>query len=164
MEIATREKNGIACPQSRGHGIAAGLTLPHRPRFKRARALVHRYVVPALCVIALGLGGCSATPTAPDAQNAPDAQHASAIGSEAQYMCQGGPEHCKVEPAAQSGGSKARRCGEEGQPPCSCLTDYFFSTDRPFCTAVDWLVVMPVVVGVLLVVLGAEGGAGGMGN
>ena len=166
MEIATREKNGIACPQSRGHGIAAGLTPPHHPRFKRARVLVHRYVVPALCAIALGLGGCSAAATAPsvldapDAQNAPNAQYATATGSEAQYMCQGGPEHCKVVPAAQSGGSEARRCGQEGQPPCSCLTDYFFSTDRPFCTAVDWLVVMPVVVGVLLFVLGATGGAG----
>ncbi len=131
MEIATREKNGIACPQSRGHGIAAGPTLPHHPRFKRARVLVHRYVVPALCAIAFGLGGCSAAATAPsgldgpDAQNAPNAQYATAT-EEAQYMCQGGPEHCKVEPTAQSGGSKARRCGEEGQPPCSCLTDYFF--------------------------------------
>jgi hypothetical protein len=165
MEIATREKNGIACPQSRGLGIAAGLILPHRPHFKRARVLVHRYVVPALCVIALGLGGCSATATAPGGPDAPDAQYATATGSEAQYMCQGGSEHCKVEPAAQSGGSKARRCGEEGpplgQPPCSCLTDYFFSTDRPFCTAVDWLVVMPVVVGVVLLVVGAEYGAGG---
>jgi hypothetical protein len=47
-----------------------------------------------------------------------------------------------------------------GAAPFQCLTDYFFSTDRPFCTAVDWLVVMPVVVGVVLFVAGAAGGAG----
>jgi hypothetical protein len=162
MEIATREKNGIACPQSSRHGIAVGLTPLYR--FKRARVLVHRYVVPALCAIAIGLGGCAATTTAPDAQSAPDAQHVAAIESDAQHVCQGGPEHCKVEPAAESGGSKARQCGEEGQPPCSCLTDYFFSTKRPFCTAVDWLVVMPVVVGVVLVVVAASGGGVGMGS
>ncbi len=164
MEIAMQEKNGIACPQSSGHGIAAGLTLPHHPRFKWARVLVHRYVVPALCAIAIGLGGCTATASAPDAQNAPNAQHVTAAGSDAQYMCPAGSEHCKVEPAAASGGSEARRCGGEGQPPCQCLTDYFFSTDRPFCTAVDWLVVMPVVVGVVLFVAAASGGGVGMGR
>jgi hypothetical protein len=163
MEVATREKDGIACPQSRGHGLPAGPTMLHHPRFKHAWRLVYRYVVPGICAIALGLGGCSATATAPDAQSAPDAQHAMAIESDAQPVCPGGPENCKVERAAESGGQVARKCGEEGQPPCSCLTDYFFSTKRPFCTAVDWLVVMPLAVGVVLIVVAASGGGVGMG-
>jgi len=135
--------------------------------FERVRLAVGRYVVPTLCAIAIGLGGCTATATVPDAQSAPDAQHATAIESDAQHVCPEGSEHCKVEPAAESGGPVAPRCGEEGQPPCSCFTDYFFSTKRPFCTAVDWLVVMPLavgVVGVVLVVVAASGGRGfGMG-
>jgi hypothetical protein len=163
MEIATREKNGIACPQSRGHSIAAGLAALHYRNFKQVRLAVERYVLPVICAIALGLGGCSATATAPDAQSVPDAQPATAIESDAQHLCSGGPEHCKVEPTAENNGSEVRRCGEEGQPPCSCLTDYFFSTKRPFCTAVDWLVVMPLAVGVVLIVVAASGGGVGMG-
>ena len=164
MENATLEKDRIARSQSCQRGIAARL-VPFQGRlFKRVRLAVGRYVVPALCAIALGLGGCTATASAPDAQNAPNAQHVTAAGSDAQYTCPAGPEHCKVEPAAASGGSEARRCGGEGQPPCQCLTDYFFSTDRPFCTAVDWLVVMPVVVGVVLFVAAASGGGVGMGR
>ena len=132
MEIATLEKDRIACSQSCERGIAARL-IPFQSRlFKRVRLAVGRYVVPALCAIALGLGGCSAAATAPsglaapDAQNAPNAQYATATGSEAQYMCQGGPEHCKVVPAAQSGGSEARRCGQEGQPPVRVSQTIFF--------------------------------------
>ena len=161
MEIETLEKNRIDCSQSSERGIAARLSPFQIRLFKRVRLAAGRYVVPTLCAIAIGLGGCTATATAPDAQNAPNAQHVTAAESDAHYTCPAGPEHCKVEPAAESGRSEARRCGAEGQPPCQCLTDYFFSTDRPFCTAVDWLVVMPVVVGVALLVVGAAYGAGG---
>jgi hypothetical protein len=160
MEIATLERNRIDCSQSCECGIIARLILFQSRLFKRVRLAVGRYVVTTLCAIALGLAGCAATATAPDAQNAPNAQHVTAAESDAHYTCPAGPEHCKVESAAESGRSEARRCGAEGQPPCQCLTDYFFSTDRPFCTAVDWLVVMPVVVGVVLFVAGAAGGAG----
>jgi hypothetical protein len=163
MEIATLEKNRIDCSQSCERGIAARLILFQRRLFKRVRLAAGRYVVPTLA-IAIGLGGCTATATAPDAQSAPDAHRATAIKSDAQYVCPAGPGECKVEPAAGSGGPQAGRCGGEGQPPCSCLTDYFFSTQRPFCTAVDWLVVMPLAVGVLLVVAAASGGGVGMGR
>jgi hypothetical protein len=156
MEIATLEKNRIDCSQLCERGIAARLILFQSRLFKRVRLAAGRYVVLTLCAIAIGLGGCTATATAPDAQSAPDAHRATAIKSDAQYVCPAGPGECKVEPAAESGRSEARRCGAEGQPPCQCLTDYFFSTDRPFCTAVDWLVVMPVVVGVVLFVAGGS--------
>jgi hypothetical protein len=145
MKITKCEQNGLGSSQSRSHGLGAGLTTLLHRLFNRVRLLVDCCAVPTICLIAIGLGGCSTT--AP----ARDGQYATATGREAQYACPAGPEHCNVEPASvegtradERGTPEAGGCGEEGQRPCSCLTDYFASTKRPFCTAVDWLVVLPL--------------------
>jgi len=39
-------------------------------RFKRARLLAHRYALPALCALAIGLGGCTEAATAFDTRSA----------------------------------------------------------------------------------------------
>jgi hypothetical protein len=159
MEITTLEWNGVGLRQTRERGIALGLTRLHCCRSKRARLLVGSYVVPALCAIAIGLGGCSAAATAPSGQdaeaNAPDAQ------------CPAGPQHCKVEAALVKGDpalmdetaslnrERAPQPASPGEQPGSCLTDYFFSTKRPWCTALDWFVVLPVA----LFIVGSPGAA-----
>ena len=39
-------------------------------RFKQVRLPIHRYLLPTLCVITIGLGGCTAAATSPDARYA----------------------------------------------------------------------------------------------
>jgi hypothetical protein len=153
MGITTHEWNGLGFKQTCEHGIASGLTRLHCGRFKRGRLLVGRYVLPALCAIAIGLGGCSTAATAPGRQDT-----AAAASDTARPVC----------PATLYAGEtwypnqEEFVCNERPpeQPPGSCLTDYFFSTKRPLCTAVDWLVVLPVVLSAALIIGGAWGSPG----
>lgn len=117
-----------------------GLNPTYHRGYKWTRVIAYRYLVPVLCAIAIGLGGCFAP--APD-----DRSH---------LPCDKGdprPElHCDAAPDADVCVEPAN---EEG-PPCSCFADYFLKTrKRPWCTALDWLVVLPAA----LFILGA--GAGG---
>jgi hypothetical protein len=149
MEITTREWNGLGLRQTREHGIASGLTRLHCRRSKQAWLLVRRYVMPALCAIAIGLGGCSATATAPGGQYAAAAESDTAVPVCPATVYAGAAWYPNQE---EAGAADCR----PAQPPGSCLTDYFFSTQRPLCTAVDWLVVLPVAV----LIVGSQGTAG----
>ena len=161
MEITTGEWNGLGLRQTCEHGIASGLTRFHCRRFKRARLLVGSYVVPALCAIAIGLGGCSATATARGGQDA-----AAAESDTARPVCPAPlyagvawyPNEEEVEAAgcrAAMQVSLSEGAGIEENQPGWCLTNYFFSTKRPLCTALDWLVVLPVA----LLIVGSPGAA-----
>ncbi len=157
MEVTTREWNGLGLKRTCEH--ASGLTRPHCRRFKRARLLVGRYVMPALCAIAIGLGGCTAAATAPGGQDAVAAESDTArpacpaplYAGAAWYPNQ---EEARADDCKQAKQpSPSREVQMEENLSGSCLTGYFFSTKRPLCTAVDWLVVLPVV----LFVVGLSG-------
>jgi hypothetical protein len=156
MEITTRECSGLGLRQTCERGIASGLTRLHCGRFKRAWLLVGHYVLPALCAIAIGLGGCTAAATAPGggqgaAATAPGGQDAAATASDtALPEC---PATLYAGKAWSPNQEEARAAHCRQAQSGSCLTDYFLSTKRPLCTAVDWLVVLPVV----LFIAGAGG-------
>jgi hypothetical protein len=162
MEITKREWRGLGLRQTCERGIASGLTRLRRFRSIPARVLVGRYVLPALCAIAIGLGGCSATATAPGGPGAAAAESdtarpvcpATVYAGAAWYPNQEEAGAADCRQAIQL--SPSQRAGMEENPPGSCLTDYFFSTKRPLCTAVDWLVVLPVAV----LIVGLSGPAG----
>jgi hypothetical protein len=151
MEITTREWNGLGLRQTCEHGIASGLTRLHCHRSKQAWLLVRRYVMPALCAIAIGLGGCSAAATAPRGQDAAAAESDTARPVCPATVYAGAAWYPNQE---EAGAADCR----PAQPTGSCLTDYFFSTKRPLCTALDWFVVLPVA----FFIAGAAGGGGGV--
>ena len=143
MGITTHEWNGLGLRQTCEHGIASGLTRLHCRSSKRARLLVGRYVLPAFCAIAIGLGGCTAAATAPRGQ---DTVATASAGQDA-----GADTARPVCPATLYAGeawdpNHGWTCVQPAAPAWSgsCLTDYFFSTKRPWCTALDWFVVLPV--------------------
>lgn len=157
MEITTPEWNGPGLRQRCEHGIASGLARLRCRRSKRARLLVGRYVLPALCAIAIGLGGCTAAATAPRGQDtavtAPGAQDAVAAESDtAVPVC---PATVYAGETWYPNEDEARAANCRQAQPGSCLTDYFFSTKRPWCTALDWLVILPVA----LLIVGSPGAA-----
>lgn len=135
MEITTRECNGLGLSQTCERGIASGLTRLHCRRSKAARLLVGRYVMPAICAIAIGLGGCTAAATAPGAQDTTAAESDTALPECPATHYAGAAWYPNQEEA------RAAHCRQA--QPGSCLTDYFFSTKKPLCTALDWFVVLP---------------------
>jgi len=156
MGITTRECKGLGLRQTCEHGIASGLTWLDCRRSKPARLLVGRYVllVLALCAIAIGLGGCSAAATSPGGQDA------AAKSDTAGPVCPatvyaGAAWYPNQEEEGWAADCRPAQPPELPAPPGSCLTDYFFSTKRPFCTALDWLVVLPVA----LLIVGSPGAA-----
>jgi hypothetical protein len=108
------------------------------------QAMAHRSLVPALCAIAVALGGCSERATAPGGQGR---FYSAAIIDQCSrlYTCQG------LNPCSPSNvcgvASKVELDTCDEPSGCSCFTDYFSKTGkRPWCTALDWLVVLPVVI------------------
>jgi hypothetical protein len=104
-----------------------------------------RYLVSLLCATTIALGGCSATATTPGNR----VVNASAPGVQASSVTAAPKEQATTT-------TEVDDCAEDpvsAQKPCSCFTDYFFRTrTKPWCSALDWVVVLPIEAGALLLI------------
>jgi hypothetical protein len=121
-------------------------------RFKRVRLLLHRYVLPALCALTIGLGGCTAA-IAPNAQSTTDTPPGDGSSHVAEPTCPQGehpqqgeyPQPCDKSEAVINPQSQ---CCAVNQPQCGGNSYTCGQNPSPMCKLSCWVAV-PLIVLIL---------------